>query len=252
MTTRYKAIGVRAGWDEVDDGSRRGRLPADPGVRRRRAGYTLDIPAGSMSAKPPLDELLRVLGVQVSRSNPAYLEVEVGLGIDLGIISVDSARVRVLLDTPTEIELTKLAASIEIPGALHGKGSVSIDRERVQRRPRHHAHRDQPARLGHVTVRSHPTDGYTGVLVGAEVEFPVPLVLGTSGLGIFGFSGGVAINHTRNSGTGPTDALRWVHDQLAGPRRGDGRRRVGPVGRAASRSPPACSSAPSRAASCST
>ncbi|WP_347754332.1 hypothetical protein [Agrococcus sp. ProA11] len=215
VTTRYKAIGVRAGWDEVDDGS--GGVDYAPvPVFDASRGYTLDIPAGSMSATPPLDELLRILGVQVSRSNPAYLELEVALGIDLGVISVDSARVRILLDTPTDIELTKLAASIEIPGALHGKGSVSIDEHGFSGALDITLTSINLRAAATITVSTHPTDGYTGVLVGAEVEFPVPLVLGGSGLGIFGFSGGVAINYTRNSGSEPTAALQWVHRQLAG------------------------------------
>ncbi len=213
VTTRYKAIGVRVGWDQVDDGS--GGVDYVPiPVFDASRGYTLDIPAGSMSATPPLDELLRILGVQVSRSNPAYLEIEVAMGIDLGIISVDSARVRVLLDSPTNIELTKLGASIEIPGALHGKGWVSITEHGFSGALDITLTSINLRASATIAVESHPTEGYTGVLVGAEVEFPVPLVLGSSGLGIFGFSGGVAINYTRNSGTEPTAALQWVHSQL--------------------------------------
>ena len=218
VTTRYKAVGVRAGWDEVDDGvGGVDYLPVP--VFDSSKGYTLDIPAGSMSAKPPLDKLLRVLGVQVSRSNPVYLELEVGLGIDLGIVTVDSARVRVKLEAPTSIELTKLAASIEVPGALHGSGWVSIEPNGFSGALDITLTAINLRASATLTVRSHPTDGYTGVLIGAEVEFPVPLVLGNSGLGILGFSGGVAINHTRNSGTEPTAALTWVHNQL-GPARG--------------------------------
>lgn len=216
VTTRYRAIGVRAGWDEVDDGTGPDYVPVP--VFDASRGYTLDIPAGSMSATPPLDELLRILGVQVSRSNPPYLEVELGLGLDLGIISVDSARLRVELEAPPfppPFELTKLAASIEIPGALHGKGSVSITDTGISGALDVTLTSINLRASATVTVARHPTDGYTGVLVGAEVEFPVPLVLGSSGLGIFGFSGGVAINYRRDSGTEPTDALQWVHTQLA-------------------------------------
>ena len=36
------------------------------------------------------------------------------------------------------------------------------------------------------------------MLIGVEVEFPVPLLLGNSGLGIYGFLGGVGINYARN------------------------------------------------------
>ena len=90
-------------------------------------GYTLDVPAGALSAAPPLDELLRILGFRVSRDNPTYLEVEVGLGVDLGIITVDAVRVRGRLDgPPLDLQLTKLAATLDVPGTIHGAGSIEF------------------------------------------------------------------------------------------------------------------------------
>ena len=61
-------------------------------------------------------------------------------------------------------------------------------------------------------------DGVTGVLVGIEVEFPVPIPLGNSGLGLYGFLGGVGVNYDatspfRRAGAGArvARASSWAH-----------------------------------------
>ncbi|SDP24114.1 hypothetical protein SAMN04489867_1831 [Pedococcus dokdonensis] len=216
VTTRYKAIGVRSSWDTAPD-------PANPGhidylpvpVFDPSKGYTLDIPAGALTASPPLDELLRVLGFRVSRDNPTYMEVEVGLGLDLGIVTVDTVRVRARLDGPFELTLTKLAASLEIPGVLHGKGSLEFTPFGFK------GYFDltiTPINIRASAVLAVETkNGVTGVLIGAEVELPVPILLGNSGLGIYGFLGGVGINYARDESpyaSRPVPALDWLTAQL--------------------------------------
>ena len=63
-------------------------------------------------------------------------------------------------------------------------------------------------------------DGTTGVLIGGEVELPVPLPLGNSGLAILGFLGGVGVNYRRKEPTGvQAAALKWLEGQLV-PARG--------------------------------
>lgn len=216
VTTRYKAIGVRSSWDTAPN-------PANPGhvdylpvpVFDPSRGYSLDIPAGALTASPPLDELLRVLGFRVSRDNPTYMEVEVGLGLDLGIVTVETVRIRARIDGPFELTLTKLAASIEVPGTLHGRGSLEFTPLGFK------GYFDltvTPINLRASAVLAVETrDGVTGVLIGAEVELPVPLLLGNSGLGIYGFLGGVGINYARNEApyaARPVPALDWLQAQL--------------------------------------
>ncbi|HYW51229.1 MAG TPA: hypothetical protein VE861_11515, partial [Gemmatimonadaceae bacterium] len=123
ITTRYKAVGLRSTWESRPrpDGSIE-YLPLP--VFDPSRGYSLDVPTGSLVAAPPLGELLRILGVRMSRDNPTYLEVEVGLGVDLGIVTVDTVRVRLRLDAAEAPQITKLGASIDVPGALHGTGYV--------------------------------------------------------------------------------------------------------------------------------
>jgi hypothetical protein len=216
VTTRYKAVGVRSSWGEEHPpagGVEYVPLPVfDPS-----RGYTLDIPAGALTASPPLDNILRVLGMRVSRDNPTYLEVEVGMGLDLGIVKVDTVRVRARLDgPPLDLQLTKLGASLDVPGTLHGSGWIAItplgfkgafDLTIVPLNVR-----------GSASLAIESSGGVTGVLVGLEVEFPVPILLGNSGLGLFGLLGGVGVNYARQESSGSTvPALDWLQAQLARP-----------------------------------
>lgn len=213
VSTRYKAVGVRSTWGTQPrpDGSIE-YLPLP--VFDPSRGYTLDIPASSLVAVEPLGDLLRILGVRVSKDNPTYLEVEVGMGVDLGIVKVDTARVRLRLDEPAPPQLTKLGATIDVPGTLHGTGYVEITDAGFK------GAFDltvQPLNIrASAQLAVETRNGVTGVLVGAEVQFPVPLPLGNSGLALYGFLGGVGVNYGRREPTGvQAPALKWLEAQLA-------------------------------------
>ncbi|ROS26118.1 hypothetical protein EDF34_2447 [Cellulomonas sp. PhB150] len=215
LTARYKAVGLRSQWrsDPQPDGTvQYVPLPVfDPS-----AGYSLDIPMGSLIGPDALKDILRVIGGRISRDNPLYLEVEVGLGIDLGIVTVDSARVRIRLDQAEFPQLTALGASIDVPNVIHGSGYVKIDESGFE------GAFDAtltPVKLriaAQIAVKQ--KDGVTGVLIGAEVEFPVPIPLANSGLAIYGFLGGIAVNFARDEPTGvQVPALAWLQSQLTDP-----------------------------------
>lgn len=214
VTARYKAVGIRSTWDTVDDGSGDVEFVPLP-VFDPSEGFSLDVPAGSLAAADPLGDILRVLGMRVSRDNPAFLEVEVGMGVDLGILQVDTARVRLRLDAVEAPELTKLGASLEIPGTLVGSGYVEITDAGFK------GALDLTVVPLNIRARAvlavESQHGVTGVLVGIDVEFPVPLVLGNSGLGIYGLLGGSGINYARREVGGTAPALRWLEQQLPRP-----------------------------------
>jgi hypothetical protein len=216
IITRYKAVGVRSTWESrprTDGTVEYLPLPVfDPS-----RGYTLDVPAGSLVASPPLDNLLRILGVRVSRDNPTYLEVEVGMGVDLGIVKVDTVRVRLRLDALEAPQLTKLGATIDVPGTLHGVGYVEITPFGFKGAFDLTVNPLNIRASAQLAVETR--NGVTGVLVGAEVQFPVPLPLGNSGLALYGFLGGVGVNYARLEQTGvQAPALKWLEAQL-GPSR---------------------------------
>jgi hypothetical protein len=214
VVTRYKAIGVRSSWDtQPGTGNSVDYIPLPVFLPER--GYSLDIPAGSLTASPPLDDILRILGMRVSRDNPTYLEVEVGIGLDLGIVKVDTVRVRARVDgPPLDLQLTKFGATLSIPNVLVGSGYLSFTDEGFSG-----AFDLQiiPLKLrASASLAVGTRNGVTGVLLGVEVEFPVPLVLGSSGLGMYGILAGVGINYGRVEDTSaPVPALKWLQDQFA-------------------------------------
>lgn len=212
IVTRYQAVGVRSTWDTETGPDGIVEFVPLPVFDPSR-GYTLDVPAGSLAAAPPLDALLRVLGVRVSRLNPTYLEIEVGLGVDLGIVTVDTVRVRLRLDAFETPQLTKLGATLNLPGAIHGTGYLEITD--LGFKGAFDLTFPSVGLRAAATLALESRGGTTGVLVGAEVEFPVPLPLGNSGLGIFGFLGGVGVNYRRLEQTGvQAAALKWLESQL--------------------------------------
>ncbi|MDM7855157.1 hypothetical protein [Cellulomonas alba] len=217
LTARYKAVGIRSSWrsDPQPDGTvQYVPLPVfDPSQ-----GYSLDIPTGSLIGPNALKDILRVLGGKISKDNPTYLEVEVGLGVDLGIVTVDTARVRVRLDQPDVPQLTALGAHVTIPDVLHGGGRVSIDPGGFS--GSFDLTMDSLNLRVAAQLAVHQEGGVTGVLVGAEVQFPVAIPLGSSGLGIMGFLGGVAVNYARNEtpyASEQVPALAWMKAQLTDP-----------------------------------
>ncbi|MDQ4082592.1 MAG: hypothetical protein M3123_06850, partial [Actinomycetota bacterium] len=140
------------------------------------------------------------------------LDVESKLFADLGVVSVERARVRVPLDGPGVPTVTGLAASVDIPGTFSGRGTLDIRDDRLL------GALDMtlvPLRIrASATVTVVRKAEVLGVLVGAEVHLPAPLPLGTSGLAILGFIGGLGVNMRRVEPSGSrTPALDWLAAQ---------------------------------------
>jgi hypothetical protein len=217
LVVRYKAIGFLLG-----------NPPGQPRFQFRPVfdsskGYTIDVSKpGAIQVHDPFDKILKILGARLSRNNPFFVELDLGFAIDLGVVSIERARVRLNLNPGGPPELTAFAASVDIPGALRGRGSIEIG---------HSASGDfelsgaldltivpvnvriaatlQVAQIG-------PADGgpATGVKVTLEVDFPVAIPLGSSGLGIYGFIGLFAVNFKRDEASVPAGnmapALAWL------------------------------------------
>jgi large repetitive protein len=224
LTVRYKAIGVHTA---NRDATGKDAFQLHPIFDSSR-GYTIDVQgSGSLVVADPLGKILRILAARLSRTNPLTLEIDVGMSVDLGVVSVDRAGVRVYLDDPSRPpELTALGMSVDIAGALVGSGFVQI------------AHSTDPqghpvATIGgQIDVTLRPIDlrvaaaveiatitvdggrTATGVYVGLDIVLPVGIPLGTSGLGIFGFRGIFGMHYDRstqwdNPGS-PSSALVWL------------------------------------------
>lgn len=212
LVARYKAVGLRFG--VAPDGS-----PIIRPVFDSSKGYTLDIArGGSLEVAEPLGRILKVVGARVSKTNPVMFEIELGSAVDLGVVSLDRVGVRVQLDDPTNIELTALGASVDIPGALTGSGYFQIADDGFAGRIDLTIVPIKLRVAASLNVRDIPADppthdGATAVAVALEVNFPVAIPLGASGLGIYGLVGLFAMHFQRNEDPdqgSATVALSWL------------------------------------------
>jgi hypothetical protein len=229
LKVRYKAIGLSlTNRDGDDDGaSPSARWDFRPVFDSTR-GYTIDVASGGgLQIKEPLGQILRVLGARLSRSNPMTLEVDIALGVDLGVVAIDQASVRAYLDDPTRLpELTALAARIDIPGVIAGAGymrianGVDADGNAVGTIGGQLDLTIRPisvrvcAAVEVATITESATGRKTtGVYVGLSVVLPAGIPLGNTGLGIFGFRGIFGMHYERNAEIGASTgapALAWL------------------------------------------
>lgn len=225
LKVRYKAIGIRLTNRDIPAGAsadyiageRWDLLPVFDSSR----GYTIDIAGGGggLEIGEPLGQILRIAGARLSQSNPLTLEVDIALGVDLGVVSVDQASVRAYLDGSRPPELTALAASVDIPGALVGSGYLRIGESAGQKviggqidltiRP-------VSVRIAAAVEIANITEGTrtaTGVYIGLNVVLPAGIPLGSTGIGIFGFRGIFGMHYRRAELTQPqtnVPALAWL------------------------------------------
>jgi large repetitive protein len=220
LTVRYKAIGFLLG-----------NPPGQPKFQFRpffdsSKGYTIDVSKpGAIQVHDPFDKILKILGARLARNNPFLVELDLGFAIDLGVVSIERARVRLNLNPGGPPELTAFAASVDIPGALRGRGSIEMGND---------SHGDFQlagsldltivpvevriaATLQIAQISAANGGPATGVKVTLEVDFPVAIPLGSSGLGIYGFIGLFAVNFARDESKIPpastanmAPALAWL------------------------------------------
>lgn len=225
LKVRYKAIGVRLTNRDVPPGSPPGTPEPDRWnflpIFDASRGYTIDVAGGGggMQIGDPLGKILRIAGARLSRSNPMTLEVDIALGVDLGVVSVDQASVRAYLDGSAPPELTALSAKVDIPGALVGSGYMRISDTpdgKVIGGQLDLTIRPVNVRVAAAVEVANVHDGTrtaTAVYVGLNVVLPAGIPLGSTGLGIFGFRGIFGMHYRRTELTDPSTsvpALAWL------------------------------------------
>ena len=121
LIVRYKAIGFIIGNKAGES-----KFPFRPYFDSSK-GYTIDVSKpGAIQVHDPFDKILKILGARLSRNNPFYVEVDLGFAVDLGVVSIDRARVRLDLSPGGPPEITAFGASVNIPGALQGSGYAQV------------------------------------------------------------------------------------------------------------------------------
>jgi hypothetical protein len=215
IKVRHKAIGLR-----LDFGPGGGAPQLNP-IFDPAQGFSLDLSdPGMFEVPPPLGDIIQPEGARMARENPLNFEIDLVLKADLGVVTVDRASVRLPLDSPALPTLTALGAHIDIPGALSGNGylkllanggfegslDVSITPIGVR----------VAAGLSIQPTHDDATnEDLTAVLVTLGVELPVPIPLGTSGLGLFGFLGLFGMHFQRDQPPSET-ALQWFVERAQG------------------------------------
>ncbi len=190
-------------------------------------GYELDISdPGLFALIGPLNDLLQIQSTKLQKVNPLFLEFDLGIKVDLGFISVDKFKIKWELPTSAGQEIKApiiipSGVSVDLEGVLTGSGYVNIEN--------HPAGKTIEGALD-VTLTSiklriaadlkvQPIeDGNrkaTAVYASLLVEFPAAIVLGTTGLGIFGIVGIFAMHFKRDEtdrvpGESVGPALKWL------------------------------------------
>jgi hypothetical protein len=215
LAVRYKAVGVRIG-----DNPALGRFQFKP-VFDASKGYTIDVSRpGAITVASPLDQILTVLGARIARNNPLIFEIDLGFAVDLGVVSIERARVRLQFDPLGPPELTAFAAGIDIPGALRGRGYMEMNENEIKGQLDVTIVPVQVRIAAGVGVANINENGRkaTGVIVTLDIEFPVAIPLGNSGLGIYGFLGLFAMHYTRKEPPpgSMAPALAWLKNVAQG------------------------------------
>jgi hypothetical protein len=216
ITVRYKAVGFKTS----DKPQLRDLLP----VFDSSKGYTINIPStGGVKVPDPLGDILQIAGTRIARSNPANLELDLELKADLGVVSVDRTTIRIPLEGGQAPTISALGVHISVPGALDGHGYLAIYPDGFA------GQLDVSlASIGirvaaglsvrHVVDPADASHTATAVLVTLEVDFPVAIPLGASGLGIYGFGGLFAVHFERNENPNdPVPALAWLQSVNGNP-----------------------------------
>ncbi|WP_121355640.1 OmpA family protein [Flavisolibacter nicotianae] len=233
---RYKAIGFNLHVDEatrevsyqpIFDTSKGYELSlGDPGA--------LEVLVGSTS----LNNLLRILTARLSRENPLTFEADLALNVNLGIITVDTLRVRLRIFRelqPVKVvpEIIPTRVTVNIPAALSGTGYLDFGNSSSTGTVPGASGGFQgfvdvtvipvklriAAALGIKPINENGREA-TAFFLGLVVELPAAIPLLNTGLGIYGFLGLFAMHYERKEsaqvpGQLPP-ALGWFYDTVHG------------------------------------
>ncbi len=147
---------------------------------------------GTWKLDDGLARLLRVTAARVGTGS-AWIEIDLGLALDLGVISISGATLRATLtDQGFDIELRGLEVDLDVPGTLKGHGKLTMDAQGALSS----AIELQiiPAGVSAAASLKLVDDFFT---LFVDSRFSTALPLASTGLGIFGFNGHLVVNGTR-------------------------------------------------------
>ncbi|MDQ3808755.1 MAG: hypothetical protein M3336_00520 [Chloroflexota bacterium] len=177
---------------------------------------------GALVVGGPLGPLLRVDSLRVGRQNPLVLEMDLGLNANLGVVEVESVRVRIPIDPPGLPTIIPTAIGVNIPGAVVGSGYLDIrdngfagalDLTLVPLKLRIQASAGlESLQAGERRI--------TAFFLGLGAEFPAPIPLANSGLGLYGLLGLFGMHYKRDEES-PVNpnlpvSLDWFYNKARG------------------------------------
>lgn len=197
---RQKAVGLRLAFG--------GGSPDLKPVFDPMQGFNLDLSdPGSFDIPAPLGNFLQPDKPRMARENPLNLEIDLQPKADLGIVTIDRASVRVPLDGGGVPTLTALGAHVDV-GLLQGGGSLELLPNGFKGTFDASFGAPFDIRAAAVLELEDAAGGPVSVRLGFDVEWPVPIPLVNSGIGLFGILGVLAVRRRRDVGPGKT-ALDW-------------------------------------------
>ncbi|MFY0534322.1 hypothetical protein [Nannocystis pusilla] len=187
LRMRYKGVGLRF------DGAPGGGLE---GLALTYDSMSVEVvDAGAWELGGPLGNLIRIAASRMGHGSQ-WMEFDLEFALDLGVVRLEGATIRIKLpddSAPFSVEFRGLTASVDVPGAIKGKGSVTIGDGGSFRALL--SLEVIPAKLSAYGSLAVDQD-FVAVEVG--VQLPVGIPLGATGFGIFGFVGRFVANGTRN------------------------------------------------------
>lgn len=139
-----------------------------------------------------LGDLLGVTAVRLGAGS-IWFEVELAFALDLGVVEVSKATVRITINGGSvSVELRGLAASVNIPNVLEASGQLEVGSSAVSA--------SLDVNIIPAKIRGWAALSLQDPMVYLEggVRFATPIPLFNSGLGIFGFMGRFVSHGTRN------------------------------------------------------
>lgn len=139
-----------------------------------------------------LGKLLRVTAARLGTGS-AWIELDMGMAVDLGVITITQATIRATLtDDGFSASLRGLEVQLDVPKTVRGKGKLSLDStgalsaaielEII------------PARISAAASLRMVGDFFS---LFVETKFSTPIPLAGTGLGVFGFNGHLVVNGAR-------------------------------------------------------
>ncbi|MGH9888329.1 MAG: hypothetical protein ACREBE_22535, partial [bacterium] len=203
MKLKYKNVGVEV--DFTDS--------TFEGIRLTYDALSVEVEnPGNWTLTGALGELLRITSTHMGHGS-TWFEFTLGFALDLGVISLDGAVIRIIMDGPhIAFELRGLTISVDVPGTLTGGGSLTLS--------------DGGALRGMISVTIVPTklSAYASLaidppMVALEmgVQLPVGIPLAATGLAIYGFLGRFVANGTRALPSNPDPVQRELDWYCAPP-----------------------------------